>query len=217
MTEKQSETFWKQICHGGLFLSLRWPCGKRNTPQNIVASLPIAFHSMGWCHTPDDDPDTPWLLVLTGILKWDSVLQFFFRLINAVNTQLVFWFQNSVPIYTPQMKTSDTCSCYVCSTFCCKLRRFRRHKMGFIHTSLGGCLLLHCSLIDLTLAHSLSVIYDQTTPEPGIYYPLLLSVRQHYITLCRSARFTEQQHTGREHCAVRAHACKTSSVTTMSK
>lgn len=69
--------------------------------------------------------------------------------------------------------------------------------MGFIFTSSAQCSLLHCSLIDLTLAHSLSVIYDQTAPEPGIYYPLLLSVRQHYITLHCSSQFAEQQCTTR--------------------
>ena len=69
--------------------------------------------------------------------------------------------------------------------------------MGFIFTSSAQCSLLHCSLIDLTLAHSLSVIYDQTAPEPGIYYPLLLSVRQHYITLHCSSQFAEQ------HCTTR--------------
>lgn len=49
--------------------------------------------------------------------------------------------------------------------------------------------------MDLTLAYSLSVIYDQTAPKPGIYYPLLLSVRQHYITLHCSSQFAKQ------HCA----------------
>lgn len=51
------------------------------------------------------------------------------------------------------------------------------------------CSLLHCSLMDLTLANSQSLIYGQTAPEPGIYYPLLLSVRQHYITLHCSSQF----------------------------
>lgn len=58
-------------------------------------------------------------------------------------------------------------------------------------TSPAWCSMLHCSLIDLTLANSLSVIYDQTAPESGIYYPLLLSVRQHYITLHCLSQFAK--------------------------
>lgn len=58
-----------------------------------------------------------------------------------------------------------------------------------------GCSLLHCRLIDLTLANDLSVIYDQTAPESGIYYPLLLSVRQHYITLHCLSQFAKCQDT----------------------
>lgn len=46
-----------------------------------------------------------------------------------------------------------------------------------------------CNPLRLTLANSLSVIYNETAPEPGIYYPLLLSVRQHDITLHRSSQF----------------------------
>ncbi len=76
--------------------------------------------------------------------------------------------------------------------------------MGFIRTSPVRCSLLHCSLMDLTLANSLSVIYDQTAPEPGIYYPLLLSIRQHYITLHCSSQFAEQHYTARGKYAVKS-------------
>ncbi len=76
--------------------------------------------------------------------------------------------------------------------------------MGFIRTPPGQCSVLHRSLMDLTLANSLSVIYDQTAPEPGIYYPLLLSVRQHYITLHCSSQFAEQHCTSRSKYAVKS-------------
>lgn len=86
-------------------------------------------------------------------------------------------------------------------------------KWNLLHTSPAQCSLLHCSLMDLTLANSLSVIYDQTAPEPGIYYPLLLSIRQHYITLHCSSQFAEQQCITRKKYAVKIqfNICKTSS------
>lgn len=36
MIEKVCETFWKQICHWGLFLSLWWPCSQRHERQSIT-------------------------------------------------------------------------------------------------------------------------------------------------------------------------------------
>lgn len=96
--------------------------------------------------------------------------------------------------------------CFFNIPLCTKTLYETKHwaKWNLLHTSPAQCSLLHCSLMDLTLANSLSVIYDQTAPEPGIYYPLLLSVRQHYITLHCSSQFAEQQCTTRKKYAVKS-------------
>lgn len=193
MIEKESETFWKQICHGGLFLSLWWPCSKRNKQQNIIlANLSTASHHLGFCHRADDAfwfTGPPWLMNLDGHKKYIKKIGIYFHAvkvfpINISSTCLRAWFLTSstnLPmLFSPN---KDRVSVKVMLVWYSVVDWDKPlSKMGFIHTSLPQCSLLHCSLMVLTLANTQSVIYDQTPPEPGIYYPLQLSVRLHYIT-----------------------------------
>lgn len=92
--------------------------------------------------------------------------------------------------------------------FCCKKTKHRNNKYDNpLRSSLDGktnmqngiCSrlkarrsLLHGRPMNLTLDSSLSVIYDQTAPKPGIYCPLLLSVRLDHKKVHRSSHFARQ-------------------------
>lgn len=190
---EESEIFWKQICHGGLFLSLWWPCSKRNKQQNIIlANLSTTSHCL-MIHSDSPDPLPHESGRIWNMYEKDS---------NYIKWIYFYWVKVFLSNYSipssclleplPQtyfwtILSSATNERLISSypfkrlIFCCVVGQ--TIKRWDLFSSSALCSLLLCRLLDSTLANSLSMIYDQKASQPEIYYPLLLSVRQHYIIL----------------------------------